>query len=155
MDVVIAVIVNTRTGIILTEIDKPKDRLDARLYVRNVLDKEHGEGVYRALEFHQSFCNRDFIKKLIKSDNPKACDPLLELYIKYNLYKKQKELSLAETAYNEAVSAKEDCLSNFAQGSYQFDFVDEQLTLGIEQLGQSLESIKGSIFILEKELENR
>jgi len=85
-NIVVAGIINRKTGEIVETTTKVSEKTAIRLKVRDELGCKHGRGDYMGFEFN-SLCNMSYYKRNMLTDDPSALLELQKLNIKYQIDK--------------------------------------------------------------------
>lgn len=152
-NVIIAGIINTTTGELTRTLSTQKGKTENRLFVRDVLNKEHGDYVFMTFEFRSWDTRLDFIQRHMKDQDPVF---MHELYILRCLYRiaetntaieqKKEEIEIAEAAAEECTSIYSTIpLALFKASQAKRQFIDDSLDCDIQELKSELSSIMGNL----------
>jgi hypothetical protein len=152
-NVIIAGIINTTTGELTRTLSTQKGKTENRLYVRDVLNKEHGDYAFMTFEFRSWDTRLDFIQRHMKDKDPVFMHELYVLRCLYRLAEtntaielKKEEIRIAEEAADECTgiySTMPHALFKASQAKAQF--IDDSLDGDIQELKSELSTIMGNL----------
>lgn len=152
-DIIIAGIIDTRTGEITETVTRQKNKVALRLKVRDELNVEYGRDTFMVFELDSILgANLSYIYKKMKTDDPAATHQLELLNIRYlihnkteNLARLEKELSIGENAFDK-------CCALFEPGSAELEFTESGLERELDEYRQTVEDCKYNLQRLRERL---
>lgn len=158
MNVIIAGIIDTRTGTITDTLTKQKGKTANRLKVRDELNKEHGKDTFMTFEF-STLSNVSYIKRNMASNDPALTHELDVLQCRFNIAETDKSILRQQDEINIAEEAVEECaaifsvspLALFISSSAKCQFIADAAENEIKELESELSSSKVSRrFLIDK-----
>tara|TARA_B100000809_G_C15136962_1_gene531060 strand:- start:712 stop:1236 length:525 start_codon:yes stop_codon:yes gene_type:complete len=152
-NVIIAGIINTTTGELTRTLSTQKGKTENRLFVRDVLNKEHGDYAFMTFEFRSWDTRLDFIQRHMKDKDPVFMHELHVLRCRYRLAetkteieRKKEEIKIAEEAADECTSIYSTVpRALFKASQAKREFIDDSLDGDIQELKSELSSIMGNL----------
>lgn len=150
---VIAAIIDTRTGEIseTTTITKEKNRL--RLKVRDELNSVHGRDTFLLLDFSPVSRNVNWVKSLMKTEDPEAFNEAIRLNIKYMIWDKKQNIARIEGELAKVVETQDECLALYDSSSKdKHEIVADLFIREIEDFEETLREQNRSLQFMVRQL---
>jgi cell division protein FtsL len=108
-NVIIAGIINTTTGELTRTLSTQKGKTENRLYVRDVLNKEHGDYAFMTFEFRAWDADISFIKRHMVSKEPALIIELEILQCHFNIAQANNDIVNQKREIETAEEAVDEC----------------------------------------------
>lgn len=145
-DVIVAGIVNCRTGEIIETVTRATEKTALRLKVRDELNKEHGKDAFYAFELDTALgFSLSYLRKLMKSDEPALTLEVQLLNARYKVHQTTQQLARLEDEVTAGESAYEKCCELFENGSSELDFVQSGLEDELTERRDSVSDCKSDL----------
>lgn len=141
MSIIIAGIIDTRTGKISDTVTRPQEKTALRLKVRDELNVEHGKDTFMAFELDTALgFNFTFLRNKMQTTDPQATAELELLHARYQHHRTTELLANKKAELATCEDAMDKCLALFPQGSTANEFIDNGLSDALVELRNDIDS---------------
>jgi hypothetical protein len=142
-DLILAGIINLKTGEITDTTTIRKEKTSIRLKVRDELGCKHGRGDFMAFEFGVS-SNIDYCCNKMINKCPNALLDLKILHTKYRISESKRYIETAKLELDLAESVSYDCANLYQseKDSKKLDFINQLTEDGVNEAQENLNDVK-------------
>lgn len=145
-DVIIAGIINCRTGEIIETVTRSADKTALRLKVRDELNKEHGKDAFYAFELNTALgFSLSYLRKLMKSDDPALTREIQLLNARYKVHQTTENLARLEKEVSVGEDAFDKCCALFENGSPELSFVQDGLETELDERREAVRECQSDL----------
>jgi len=116
-NVIVAGIVDTRTGEIVETTVNPSAKVRLSLRARDELNAEHGKGTFAVFEFNSmgGMGNLDYLRRNLRTDNPDALKAVERLRARYNVADTERAMERVTAELTLTQSVRDECMAMYEQ----------------------------------------